>query len=463
MVTVSNSSRATTIALVATFILAASFRLGWLAMNSHSVSFAGLAADNGDVARNIVVHDKWFVYNDSSPRPQTSQLVDPANLNYGNADRHPRYRQAIIEPPGLPLVLAGIWAISGSERFIYLQVLQLLIDSCMVFLIYWLSVHLFGRRSIGLVAAVLYAVYVPAVLLARLPHEDAWAGWFTMAALAIVLKARESVRPNRWLVALGFLLGIGAFFRPNVLLLPVGFALALAPWSGWARPLRFAAITLSVSLVLLVPWTVRNYEVFHTFVPVRTSLGWTLWGGLGELPNSFSDTGTDANTVSTVLDAHPSYVVGSPKFDKFLLSRSLSIIEAHPGFYLRLVGTRLLRSTVLPSPTKTASSSKLASAAAWTIPFLFIAALISSLLSFRLDPGRRWALALLASVAATTVAPYLLVHLEARYLVAVAFVYLILASVGATLIIDWATRHQATLRDRLQAQVMGGIAGPRKD
>jgi 4-amino-4-deoxy-L-arabinose transferase-like glycosyltransferase len=441
-------------ALVAIFLIAASFRLGWLAVNSHSVSFAGLAGGNGNVARNVIVHDKWFVYNDAAPRPQTHQLVDPADLNYKSADRSPLYRQAILEPPGLPLVLAGVWTVTGSERFIYLQALQLLIDSCMVFLIYWLSVKLFGRRAVGLLAAGFYALYLPAILVARIPHEDAWAGWFTIAALAIIVKARESPKPGRWLSALGVLLGIGAFFRPNLIILPIGFALALAPWSGYMRALRFAVIPLGIAVILLVPWTVRNYKVFHTFVPVRTSFGWSIWGGLGELPNSFGDTGTDTNTVATVLRVHPSYVIGSPRFDNFLEKESFSAIEAHPLFYLRLVGTRLLHSTVLPTPTKTAGSSKLASAAAWTVPLLFVLAAISALFSFRLQPSRRWALALLAAVAVTTAIPYLLIHLEARYLIATAFVYLILAGVGGTMILDWA-RHRSTLRRHLDARRVG--------
>jgi 4-amino-4-deoxy-L-arabinose transferase-like glycosyltransferase len=447
-------SKATTITLVVIFLVAASFRLGWLAVNSHSVSFAGLAADNGDVARNIIVDNKWFVFNDASPRPRTSQLIDPADLNYTNADRRPHFRQAIIEPPGLPLVLAGIWTVTGTERFIYLQALQLLIDSCMVFLIYWLAVKLFERRLIGLCAAGLYALYIPAILIARVPHEDAWAGWFTITAFAIVVKASDSSKPVRWLCALGVLLGIGAFFRPNVILLPIGLALALTPWSGWQRALRFAVIPSVIAVILLVPWTVRNYNIFHTFVPVRTSFGWSMWGGLGELPNSFGDTGTDTNIVTTVLRVHPTYAIGSPEFDKVLEGKSFSTIETHPFFYLRLVGTRLLHSTVLPTPTKTAGSSKLASAAAWTVPLLFVFAAISAILSFRLQPGRRWALALLAAIATTTVIPYLLIHLEARYLVATAFVYLILTGVGVAMIVDWVNRHRSTFLERRGIQLI---------
>ena len=108
------------VALIVIFLVGAFLRLGWLYVNSDSISFAGLAEQNGDVARNIVVHDKWFVVNDASPA-NTAPLADPAYRTYRYADADPCYRQAILEPPGLPLVLVGDWAVTGSERFIYLR------------------------------------------------------------------------------------------------------------------------------------------------------------------------------------------------------------------------------------------------------------------------------------------------------------------------------------------------------
>ena len=441
--------RSVRLALIAIFLVGAFLRLGWLYADSGSISFAGLAEQNGDVARNIVVHDKWFVVNDASPAV-TARLVDPADLSYTYADAHPRYRQAILEPPGPSLVLAGIWAVTGSERFIYLQALQLLIDSCMILLVYWLSMRLFRRRASALLAAGLYAVYLPAILLARIPHGDAWAGWITIASLALFVKARESARPHTWLAALGVLVGLGAYFRPNVMLLPVAFAIAVAFWAGWRRAIAYAALPVAIAALVLLPWTIRNYDVFHTFVPVRTSFGWTMWVGLGEVPNGFGDTGTDGNAVATVLRTYPNYVIGSPRFDKVLQNKSFAVIAAHPLFYAGLVGRRLLESTVVPPPSKAAASSRLASALAWAIPLLFVVAVVSAAVLARKQPTSRSALALLGATAVTTILPYVVIHLEARFLVAAAFVYLILTGIGVAMAMGWARRRilqRAMLRD----------------
>jgi hypothetical protein len=442
------------VALIAIFVVAASLRLGWLALNSHSVPYAGIAESNGDVARNIIAHDKWFVLNDAVHQPNTSALVDPADVNYRQADAHPHYRPLVLEPPGLAVALAGIWEITPSMRYIYLQAFQLVVDSAMVFLVYYLAHKLFRRRSIGLVAATLYALYLPAILLARIPIGDAWAGWFTIGAVVLVVKWHEDTQRMRWLLFLGLLLGISSYFRPNLALLPVGFALALLPWLGWKASVRLVVVPFLIVAVMLIPWTVRNYDIFHTFVPVRTSLGWTLWGGLGEVQNNFGATGADPDTIRTVLRVHPTYIIGSPKFDHILLDKALAVIESHPVFYLKLVARRILEATVLPTPTgRTTASSGLGKIAVWAEPLLFVVALVSAVVLWRRQPILRWGLAVLAATAITTMVPYVILHIEARYLVATGFVYLILAATGAMTVFDAAVekriRRRSTAETRL--------------
>jgi len=38
-------------------------------------------------------------------------------------------------------------------------------------------------------------------------------------------------------------------------------------------------LALAVAVLCCVPWTARNYDVFHTFVPLRSVLGLQLWMG----------------------------------------------------------------------------------------------------------------------------------------------------------------------------------------
>ena len=54
-----------------------------------------------------------------------------------------------------------------------------------------------------------------------------------------------------------------------------------ALWLAWHRPggLRRAALVVATALVVVLPWTVRNWLVFDAFVPVSTAGALNLWQG----------------------------------------------------------------------------------------------------------------------------------------------------------------------------------------
>src|SRR3954454_11863293 len=130
--------------LAGIFVLALVIRFMVLAVEPTPTTFAGLSSADGEVARNIVVHGRWdFVINDTSPRPKIRRtnpdaLVDIADFDWTRSDRHPRYEHVISLTPGVAVLLAGLWKVTGDYRYDDLQAIQMIIDAGMVFLIYWI-------------------------------------------------------------------------------------------------------------------------------------------------------------------------------------------------------------------------------------------------------------------------------------------------------------------------------------
>jgi len=60
---------------------------------------------------------------------------------------------------------------------------------------------------------------------------------------------------------------------------PLYFVPFAAFWLAWRRPRGSikAASLLAASLLVVVPWTVRNYVAFGAFVPVSTAGALNLW------------------------------------------------------------------------------------------------------------------------------------------------------------------------------------------
>src|SRR3954447_3933419 len=284
-----------------------------LAVEPTPTTFAGLSSADGEVARNIVVHGRWdFVINDTSPRPKIRRtnpdaLVDIADFDWTRSDRHPRYEHVISLTPGVAVLLAGLWKVTGDYRYDDLQVIQMIIDAGMVFLIYWIAMVLFERPRTALLAAAGYAISLLVARWTNVPHVDIWAIDMNIAAAALFLKATRAERAWPWLVATGLVAGAGLWFRP--VLAPFAIALAMAFWVGWRRALVLAAVPALIAAVCIAPWFARNEREFHRLI-YRTGTGQGTWEGLGLLPNDFGAQLDDEKTRQLVRRERPDIPYG---------------------------------------------------------------------------------------------------------------------------------------------------------
>jgi 4-amino-4-deoxy-L-arabinose transferase-like glycosyltransferase len=155
-----------------------------------------------------------------------------------------------------------------------LATFQVALGTLLVLLTASLGVALFDART-GLTAGALAAVY-PALIAHShyLWSETFFAVLITAALLGVVGLQR---RPGWGLAALtGLVFGAAALTREIALL--VGGV--CAGWCVWTAPpeqrrqaLARGALMLGIAALVVLPWTVRNYQLFGRLVPVST-VGW---------------------------------------------------------------------------------------------------------------------------------------------------------------------------------------------
>ena len=142
-------------------------------------------------------------------------------------------------------------------------------------------IGLLGRRlggdRLGLAAGALAAVYPVLVTADASLMSETLYGLLVVAALLLAYRLIE--RPTLLRAgALGAMIGLAALARGEaVLLLPLlGIPLA---WRGGrgGRALRIAAVCAAMLLVV-APWTVRNYLVLDRFIPISTNEGGVIGG-----------------------------------------------------------------------------------------------------------------------------------------------------------------------------------------
>lgn len=104
----------------------------------------------------------------------------------------------------------------------------------------------------------------------------------TLLLTLVVYLFLRGLRGSRWVIFLaGLACGLGALTHGSFLLLPVvlGGLTLLARQPAWSRKLATAGLLLLGTVLVVLPWTARNYRVFHRVIPVVTGQGILYWLG----------------------------------------------------------------------------------------------------------------------------------------------------------------------------------------
>jgi 4-amino-4-deoxy-L-arabinose transferase-like glycosyltransferase len=168
--------------------------------------------------------------------------------------------------PGFPVVLAIARAVLGSG-LLGARLVQVLVATLGVALVGIVAHQIWGLRT-ALAATALAALSPLLVVYSGSLISEPLFVALELGALACALEAHG--RP-RWAIAAGVLGGAAALTRPAGLAVLIALALC-------AGGRRAALLVVCVGALTIAPWTIRNAEVLHAFVPISTEAGNTLAG-----------------------------------------------------------------------------------------------------------------------------------------------------------------------------------------
>jgi hypothetical protein len=190
-------------------------------------------------------------------------------------------QQASNYSPGLPLLTAGIYELTGGVDLRLARIVLAAIGSLAILFAFLIGRRLAGPTA-GLIGAFAVAVY-PSLLeyQGMLMTEPLGATLLSASVLACMWAAGRD-HPAAWALP-GLLAGVMAMVRPEYLM--VGLALPLLAFflarrRPGRRPGAVAAVAAGAAfIVVLAPWTIRNFIVLDRFVPLSTGGGKVLFTG----------------------------------------------------------------------------------------------------------------------------------------------------------------------------------------
>ncbi len=182
-------------------------------------------------------------------------------------------------PPGYPIVIATVWSVFGeSDKSI--QLLQIFVDSLAAVLIFLIALELLPF-SVALIAGLLVALAPQFTWNSVLLLPDTLAVFPVLLGIYCLVRAVKKPRLVSVLAA-GALIGLSCWLRANALLMAPFLAVIAFFLFDRARRLRYSMTLMAGAILILAPLTIRNWIVFHHFIPVSLGAGQTMLEGIAD-------------------------------------------------------------------------------------------------------------------------------------------------------------------------------------
>ncbi len=252
------------------------------------------------------------------------------------------------------LYLGSVYAIFGYSPLIARLVQAVAVGVLMPWLAFRIACRPFGQR-VGLIAAGITAIYFYFVHYAASLMSEAFYIVAILWTVDVAMRLAERLVDQRagrqtplWLgLELGLAMAVTLLLRQVV----VGFFAVLAFWLLWialrwhaGRRLLLALVAAAVVTVLLIaPFVVRNYQAFGRLTMPNTNAGFTFfWANHPIYGTRFEAVLSPSHGVSYQQLIPPELRdLNEAELDRALLARGLQFVRDDPGRYLLLSFSRI--------------------------------------------------------------------------------------------------------------------------
>jgi 4-amino-4-deoxy-L-arabinose transferase-like glycosyltransferase len=182
-------------------------------------------------------------------------------------------------PIGYPLILSLLYRYLGDSVWVG-QGLNLLLSLAILFPSYFLFRRVWNEQT-ARIGTLILAVSISQISWVGILFSEVTFAFLFMVQLLLTAEGLEHREFRwKWCMVAGFATGIAALIRPIALLVPAAlFATFLLREDRRSPLVSRIALLYAVTFVVLIPLVVRNFMVFHAFIPISTNGGVNFWIG----------------------------------------------------------------------------------------------------------------------------------------------------------------------------------------
>lgn len=192
-------------------------------------------------------------------------------------------------PPLYPIVLAGYWSIFGDSIYSTLS-MNIIVDMIAAWALGDIARRTISARAAIICAAIYFAWPAFAMGAGMVQKESLNLLLVLLLFRAMIIWRDSDARySKRW--HHGFIMGIWwgllSLVQPSLALTPAILGIILIWEKGFIPVIRLGLYALPALLIVLLPWWIRNYMLFESFVPFTTASGMMINSALRDLSIDF--------------------------------------------------------------------------------------------------------------------------------------------------------------------------------
>ncbi len=258
-------------------------------------------------------------------------LFEPGNIAFSIASgngfaspfRVPTGPTAWMTPvyPGLLAGFFKVFGIYSYDAFLAAALFNIACSTLTCIPLFYVARRL-KMPCVPALAALLWAIFPNAIVI---PYEAMWdASLAALLATTILWATLKLAEQAGWrnFCAYGLLWGF-------TLMSSAALGILLPFLLFWRTALKPAILMVTIAAVCCVPWTVRNYQVFHSLVPLRSVMGLSLWLGNNDQADGTSTSGR--HPIDNSREREQYIEEGEIAYNQRKQTEALAWIGNHPG------------------------------------------------------------------------------------------------------------------------------------
>jgi 4-amino-4-deoxy-L-arabinose transferase-like glycosyltransferase len=199
-------------------------------------------------------------------------------LHEGEGFRDPAF--PVFTPPLYALLITGGLSIFGDDQT-PIKLAQVIADSLTTVVVYFIVLEVFTAMS-ALLSGLILTAYPFSVYATLYIGAEAF---FTLFLSVFVLLVLYALKYGKWLhsVGAGFVLGLATLTRGTTQMLPLVLPFAMLANPGCRRRwMLHCTVVVAVGVLVVLPWSLRNYLVLQEMIPVASVAGGNFLFGSSE-------------------------------------------------------------------------------------------------------------------------------------------------------------------------------------